>query len=196
MRPRQWVLSLFLFVISVIFLLYSKTLFPPLRDERASTTLLPAGNDCQALLLPNEEYYPFLKRHFQKSEVSIIGTIYLVRASNYPDNEPAALLRELIAARNRNVQVDLLLESSGDKDSVESNLQAAEMLKKAGVTVRFDSARVSTHAKTFVIDGRYCFLGSHNFTHAAMSKNVELSIFVDSPEIGKKITDFIRQIPH
>ena len=88
MRPRQWVLSVFLFVVSVVFLFYSKTLFPPLKGEEASTTLLPAGSDCQALLLPNEEYYPYLKRHFQKSEVSIIGTIYLVRASNYPDNEP------------------------------------------------------------------------------------------------------------
>ena len=195
MRPRQWVLSGFLFLVSVVFLFYSKILFPPLSGESSSRAVLPAGNDCQALLLPNEDYYPYLKRHFQKAEVSIIGTIYLVRTSNYPDNEPAALLRELIAARNRNVQVDLVLESSGEKDSQESNLQAADILKNAGVNVRFDSARAATHAKTFVIDGRYCFLGSHNFTHAAMSKNAELSIFVDSPEIGRKITDFIRQIP-
>jgi phosphatidylserine/phosphatidylglycerophosphate/cardiolipin synthase-like enzyme len=196
MRPRQWILSAFLFVISVVFLLYSKSLFPTLTGQSASTAFLPAGSDCQALLLPNEDYYPYLKRRFQEAHTSIIGTIYLVRTSNYPDNEPAALLRELIAASKRNVQVDLLLESSGDKDSVESNLRAAEMLRKAGVHVRLDSARVATHAKTFVIDGRYCFLGSHNFTHAAMSKNAELSIFVDSPDIAKKITDFIRQIPN
>ena len=196
MRPRQWIISVILFLVSVVFLLYSKTLFPSLKEDGVSSVLLPTGNNCEALLLPNEDYYPYLKRHFQKAEVSIIGTIYLVRISNYPDNEPAALLRELIAARKRNVQVDLLIESSGEKESLESNKHAAQMLQKAGVNVRFDSARLATHAKTFVIDGRYCFLGSHNFTHAAMSKNAELSIFVDSPEIGKKISDFIRQIPH
>jgi phosphatidylserine/phosphatidylglycerophosphate/cardiolipin synthase-like enzyme len=196
MRPRQWILSAFLFVVSVVFLLYSKSLFPTFTGQKANSALVPAGNSCQALLLPNEDYYPYLKKHFQEAERSIIGTIYLVRTSQYPDNEPAALLRELIAARKRNVQVDLLLESSGEKDSIESNLQAAELLRKAGVHVRFDSARVATHAKTFVIDGRYCFLGSHNFTHAAMSRNAELSIFVDSLEIGKEITNFIRQIPN
>jgi phosphatidylserine/phosphatidylglycerophosphate/cardiolipin synthase-like enzyme len=197
MRLRQWVLSAFLFVLSVFFLVYSNTLFTSRGAQNATTSIaVPSPSDCQALLLPNEDYYPYLKRYFQKAERSIIGTIYLVKASNYPDNEPAALLRELTSARKRNVQVEIVLEYSDDKDSIESNQAAAEILRKAGVKVRMDSAKVATHAKTFVIDGRYCFLGSHNFTHAAMSKNAELSIFVDSPDMGKKITEFVRQIPH
>ena len=195
MRLRQWLLSAFLFLVSVVFLLYSKTLFKSSDGDNARTLSLAAATDCQALLLPNQDYYPYLRDHFKKAQSSIIGTIYLVKVSNYPDNEPSELLRELIAASKRNVKVEILLENSDDKDSIVSNQQAADMLKKAGVQVRLDSARVATHAKTFVIDGRYCFLGSHNFTHAAMSRNAELSIFVDSTEMGKKITDFIRQIP-
>ncbi len=193
MRLRQWVLSALLFLVSVGFLLYSKALFTP--ESVPAALSLPAASDCQALLLPNKDYYPYLKRYFQKAETSIIGTIYLVKTSNYPDNEPSDLLRELIAASKRNVQVDIVLEYSEDKDSVESNQQAAQILQKAGVKVRFDSAKFATHAKTFVIDGRYCFLGSHNLTHAAMSKNAELSIFVDSAEMAKEITDFVQQIP-
>ena len=50
MRPRQWVLSVFLFVVSVVFLFYSKTLLPPLKGEEASTTLLPAGSDCESVV--------------------------------------------------------------------------------------------------------------------------------------------------
>jgi phosphatidylserine/phosphatidylglycerophosphate/cardiolipin synthase-like enzyme len=194
MRLRQWILSIFLFVVSVVFLLYSSTLF---RSDSGSRNLqsLPAAADCKALLLPNEDYYPYLKSHFQKAQKSIYGTIYLVKANPYPDNEPSDLLRELIAASKRKVQVNIVLEYSEDKDSVESNRRAAGMLQKAGVNVRFDSGKTATHAKTFVIDERYCFLGSHNFTHAAMSKNKELSIFVESPEMAKKITHFIQQIP-
>ena len=195
MRLRQWLVSAFLFLISVVFLVYSKSLFTAKSGETAHSVALPAPSECESLLLPNEEYYPYLKRYFQKAEKSIIGTIYLVKTSHHPENEPAALLRELISASKRNVYVEILLENSDDKFTRETNAAVAEMLRKAGVKVHLDSVRVATHAKTFVIDGRYCFLGSHNLTHAAMSKNAELSIFVDSPEIGKKITDFVRQIP-
>ncbi|MCI0412498.1 phospholipase D-like domain-containing protein [bacterium] len=195
MRRRQWLISAFLFLTSVIFLLFSKTLFTSGTSERNGALALSEASECHALLLPNREYYPYLKGFFQKAEKSIVGTVYLVRANSFPDNEPSDLLRELIAASKRNVQVEILLENSEDKDSLESNRFAAQMLEKAGVQVRFDSAKIATHAKTFVIDGRYCFLGSHNLTHAAMARNAELSIFVDSPEMGEKITNFVRQIP-
>ena len=195
MRRRQWLFSAFLFVISVIFLLFSKTLFTSGAPERSRETALSEASECKALLLPNREYYPHLKNSFRKAEKSIVGTIYLVKANNFPDNEPSDLLRELIAASNRNVQVEILLENSEDKDLLESNKSAAQMLENAGVKVRFDKASIATHAKTFVIDGRYCFLGSHNLTHAAMSRNAELSIFLESPEMAEKITNFVRQIP-
>jgi phosphatidylserine/phosphatidylglycerophosphate/cardiolipin synthase-like enzyme len=195
MRRRQWVISAFLFLVSVVFLLFSKTLFTSQTGQNNASLELPAANECKALLLPNQDYYPYLRSHFQKAQTSIIGTIYLVRASHYADNEPADLLRELIAASKRKVHIEIVLEYSDDKESVASNQEAARLLQNAGVNVRFDSSKVATHAKTFVIDGRYCFLGSHNLTHAAMSRNAELSIFVDSTEMGKKITDFVQQIP-
>jgi phosphatidylserine/phosphatidylglycerophosphate/cardiolipin synthase-like enzyme len=195
MRRRQWLISAFLFLISVIFLFFSKTLFTSGASEGNRSLALPEASECQALLLPNREYYPHLKSFFRKAEKSIVGTVYLVKANNFPDNEPYDLLRELIAASKRNVQVEILLENSADKDLLESNRYAAQMLEKEGVQVRFDSTAIATHAKTFVIDGRYCFLGSHNLTHAAMSRNAELSIFLDSPEMAEKITNFVRQIP-
>jgi phosphatidylserine/phosphatidylglycerophosphate/cardiolipin synthase-like enzyme len=195
MRSRQWFVSAFLFLVSVVFLLFSRSFFngPP---EDLRSLPLPQASECRALLLPNQDYYPYLKTYFQKAETSIVGTIYLVKTSNYADNKPNDLLRELVAASKRNVRVELVLEHSDDKESVASNETAAELLRKAGATVSFDSSKTATHAKTFVIDGRYCFIGSHNLTHAAMTRNAELSIFVDSPEMGKKITDFVRQIPH
>lgn len=195
MRLRQWILSVLLFLVSVVFLLFSKTLFTGHASQNAKSLDLSAANECRAILLPNKDYYPVLKNYFQKAQTSIVGTIYLVKTSNYPDNEPADLLRELSEASKRKVHVEIVLEYSDDGESVASNQSAAQMLRSAGANVRFDSSKVATHAKTFVVDGRYCFIGSHNFTHAAMSRNAELSIFVDSTEMGKKITDFVEQIP-
>jgi phosphatidylserine/phosphatidylglycerophosphate/cardiolipin synthase-like enzyme len=196
MRFRRWSLSLSFFLVSVIFLLFSKTLFP-VRTQPATDALSAfPTTECHALLLPNKDYYPYLKAYFQKAQKSITGTVYLVKTADFADNEPAALLRELIAASKRKVEVDLVLERSEDTgDMLESNMAAAEMLEKAGVHVRFDPVNMATHAKTFVIDGRYCFIGSHNLTHAAMTRNAELSVFIDSTEMAQKITDFVRQIP-
>src|SRR5687768_6962160 len=99
MRLRRSLPSAILFLVSVIFLLYSKTLFTSRSGaESKATQEMQAATDCQALLLPNKDYYPYLKKYFQKAETSIVGTIYLVKTSNYPDNEPSDLLRELIAA--------------------------------------------------------------------------------------------------
>jgi phosphatidylserine/phosphatidylglycerophosphate/cardiolipin synthase-like enzyme len=196
MRLRQWVLSLSFFLISVLFLLYSKTLFHARSDRSADPLNAMETIDCQAHLLPNQDYYPYLKAYFQRAQKSIVGTVYLVKTADFPDNEPADLLRELMAASRRNVQVDLVLERSEEfRDINDSNSIAAETLRKAGVHVRFDPVNMATHAKTFVIDGRFCFVGSHNLTHAAMTRNAELSVFIDSTEMAQKITDFVQQIP-
>jgi phosphatidylserine/phosphatidylglycerophosphate/cardiolipin synthase-like enzyme len=195
MRFRQSIISLTVFLIAVIFLVFSKSLFHPAATPLQDPVQAMATTDCHALLLPNQEYYPYLKTYFQKAEKSIVGTVYLVKTADYPNNEPAELLRELIAASKRKVEVDLVLERSEYKDLDDSNATAAETLRNSGVHVRFDPADTATHAKTFVVDGRYCFVGSHNLTHAAMSRNIELSVFIDSKEMAQKITDFVRQIP-
>jgi phosphatidylserine/phosphatidylglycerophosphate/cardiolipin synthase-like enzyme len=197
MRQKQWFLSVLLFSVSILFLLFSKNFFrqPPAPQNQLA---LPSISVPQAdlVLLANKDYYPVLKQHFQQAHKSILGTVYLFKTTSYRDNEPSDLLRELIAARKRNVDVDLVMDlSDEDRESKETNIRTGLMLQKAGIKVRYDTVDIITHSKAFVIDDRYCFVGSHNLTHSAMSMNEELSLFIDSPEMAHKITDFIRQIP-
>ena len=195
MRQRQWVLSAVLFLCSLCFLYYSKHLFPRPRAEEAATAL-PAVAQDNIVVLANKDYYPVLKEHIRDAKKSIHGTVFLFKTTSFRDNEPADLLHELIAAQKRHVDVDLVVElSSETKEYNDANRHAADALRKAGATVRVDNESVTTHAKVFVIDGRYCFVGSHNFTHAAMAMNQELSLLIDSPDLGAKIEQFINQIP-
>jgi phosphatidylserine/phosphatidylglycerophosphate/cardiolipin synthase-like enzyme len=160
-----------------------------------SVSTIPAPTN-SIVVLANREYYPYLKRYFRKAERKITGTVFLFKTAAFRDNEPADLLNELTAASKRKVSVNLVLELSADnRDYNEANKAAGELLKKSGVQVHFDLPKITTHAKTFVIDDRYCFVGSHNFTHAALSSNQELSLLIDSPEVAAKITRFIDQIP-
>lgn len=199
MRPRQWFLSLVLFSVSLSFLFFSKYLFSPkFLPNSVAAVILPDQETKQGtvLMLANNDYYPYLKQHLQKAQKNIVGTVFLFKTAPFRGNEPADLLRELIAARKRKVNVDLVVEISNDnKDYNDANRYAAELLRKSGVNVRYDERNVTTHAKAFVIDDRYCFVGSHNFTHASFAMNEELSLFVDSTELAAKIKEFIRQIP-
>ena len=197
MRRKQWFFSILLFAVSLSFLLYSKYLFPPTPVRSLQTAVsVDSAEQCGAVLLVNKDYYPFLKEHFRNARNKIVGTVYLLKTANYRDNEPADLIRELIAARKRNVDVELVIDlSAADHSSNEGNRHAGRILQDAGVRIRFDTEDVATHSKSFVIDDRYCFVGSHNLTHSAMAVNEELSVYVDSPEMAKKITEFIKQIP-
>jgi phosphatidylserine/phosphatidylglycerophosphate/cardiolipin synthase-like enzyme len=200
MRLKQWSLSIILFCVSLFFLVYSKNFFSSPQAPPTNSISLPAAksSEVDVVLLANEDYYPFLRQRIRMARKSIYGTVYLFKTAPFRDNEPAELLRELIAASKRNVDVELILERAPEnqnKEYAEANAHAAEMLRKGGVRVHTDSVNVTTHSKTFVIDGRYCFVGSHNFTHAAMAQNEELSVFIDSPVLAGKISEFIRQIP-
>src|SRR5829696_5392843 len=108
MRKKQWFLSGFLFLFSLAFLYYSHYLFPPEDIAQTQETLalptVPAA-EMQIVVLANKDYYPLLKQHFGEARTSIRGTIFLFKTANFRDNEPADLLRELIAARKRGVNV-------------------------------------------------------------------------------------------
>ena len=65
------------------------------------------------------------------------------------------------------------------------------LLSRSGIEIRFDSLRKTSHAKVVVIDDRYVFLGSHNLTHSALSRNNELSVRIDSPEMARQITSYL-----
>jgi phosphatidylserine/phosphatidylglycerophosphate/cardiolipin synthase-like enzyme len=45
-----------------------------------------------------------------------------------------------------------------------------------------------------VIDSRFVFIGSHNFSDSALGRNNEASVMVDSPEMAGKAASFIKGI--
>ena len=77
------------------------------------------------------------------------------------------------------------------------NLAVLQNLAVAGVEIRtFGSDRENLHMKTGVIDGRFFWTGSANWTTGAMTLNVEDLICFDSPELaawyGKWMDEFAK----
>jgi phosphatidylserine/phosphatidylglycerophosphate/cardiolipin synthase-like enzyme len=157
-----------------------------------SADVPPAG----ATLLINREYRDALLAGIRGANSRIIVSCYLFKITKFPDNQPRQIANELIRARQRGVNVTVILEQSRNESDFlnRENRATAALLSRNGIETRFDSLRKTSHAKVVVIDDRYVFLGSHNLTHSALTRNNELSVRINSPEMARKITSYLGQL--
>jgi phosphatidylserine/phosphatidylglycerophosphate/cardiolipin synthase-like enzyme len=121
--------------------------------------------------------------------------MFLFKTSPSRNNRPAELVRELVAARQRGVEVRVILEySSRDQSLNKANQETAQALRKGGVAVFFDSPGRTNHAKLAVIDQRYCLVGSHNLSQSALKYNHEFSLLLDNPALAEEILAYLETI--
>jgi len=172
------------------------TLLAFLRPGLSTPAFSAGSRPVQATLLKNQEYVDALLQGIRDARTRIILSCYLFKTNDLPDNLPRRIAEELIRARQRGLRVTVILERSRDpEDSLSrANLETASLLSEKGVTVRFDSPGRTTHSKSVVIDGRFVYLGSHNLTHPALSRNNELSVLLDSPELAREAEAFLHDL--
>ncbi|NJE62530.1 phospholipase [Thermococcus sp. 21S7] len=156
-------------------------------NAQLETTLT---GDLTVKLLTDEEYYKNVIDAINGAEKSI----YVMMFSMLYDPDDGFdwandLIRALVAAKNRGVEVHVLLE-----DGVESNREAYGYLRSHGVDVSFDSPGTTLHAKVVVIDGRLVFIGSHNWSESALYWNHEVSLMVASGELAERLIEYFEGI--
>lgn len=100
----------------------------------------------------------------------------------------AARLKELKEKRGDALRVRLYIE--GLRETVDRNRVTADFLERAGVEVVYGS----THAKGFIVDGRYVFFGSTNFTNQSMVKNDEANLLIDDREVAAQFTRYFEHL--
>jgi phosphatidylserine/phosphatidylglycerophosphate/cardiolipin synthase-like enzyme len=147
-------------------------------------------------LLQDQGYFPEVLRLINSAQNSVrvcmFQAVFYPRQTASPSNQ---LLQALIAAHNRGVSVEVILDNGGSLGEVAaSNTQSAQLLKKAGVAVFFDSEHVTTHTKFLVIDNATAVFGSTNWTYSALAKNHELSAVVQSPEAARRMNDYFDMV--
>lgn len=144
-------------------------------------------------LVADGQYYTTLTELIRNAGQRIDIAMFLFKAPK--DSLPAAIADELIKAQSRGVRVHVILENSGYEENInEANRQVAELLRKNRVKVTFDSPDRTAHAKIVVIDRRYCLLGSHNLTQAALKHNSEFSLLIDSRPLARELLDYMEKI--
>jgi cardiolipin synthase len=93
-----------------------------------------------------------------------------------PDSEVYTLLTAMKAARDRGVQVRIILDwSSYDRRMNRLNASNAAELRKLGFTVRFETPQTISHAKLLVSE-KEALIGSNNWGYGGFVKNHEIGI--------------------
>jgi competence ComEA-like helix-hairpin-helix protein len=144
-------------------------------------------------ILADSAYYDTLLNFISHAEYRIDIILFVFKTTASPKNRPSLLIKALAQAQKRGVSVTVLLEESNyDAELNKENQATAKLLRKQGISVRFDSPKATTHTKLVIVDNRFCIVGSHNFTHAALAYNNELSLLVDSTELAQELQRYMQ----
>jgi phosphatidylserine/phosphatidylglycerophosphate/cardiolipin synthase-like enzyme len=99
--------------------------------------------------------------------------------------EDPAVVDRLIAAKQRGVDVRVLVAAPLPREHRDPNASAVTRLRSAGVDVR-ELGFYRLHAKALVADST-SFIGSQNFTHAGLTENRELGDVTDDPRFTSQL---------
>ena len=145
-----------------------------------------------AEVLFGKAYHQALHQYLAQSKSSITIAMYFIIINPADPTDPVnELVNDLINAKNRGVAIKVVLEDSKLKE----NRLAYEKLRANNITVYFDTAEHLLHIKEVVIDGRYVFAGSANWSKAAIEDNYEATYFEDSVPDALASKKYIDNIP-
>jgi phosphatidylserine/phosphatidylglycerophosphate/cardiolipin synthase-like enzyme len=100
----------------------------------------------------------------------------------------AQKLVELKAEKGDQIRIRLYTE--GLRDTVLRNKVTADFLEEAGVEIVYGS----THAKGFIVDGRYTLFGSTNLTNQSITKNNEANLLFDDKKMTKEFSKYFEHL--
>lgn len=148
--------------------------------------LLPlAGHTAaqETTYIPARDYLATAEREINAAKSSVRLYLYLLNYDDdIPDSQPARLLKALVRAHQRGVQVDVLLNraTGAARASGFANDDAAAFLRAQGIPAAVTAGPETLHAKLLVVDDRTVLAGSTNWSAAAFARNGEGNFLIRS----------------
>ena len=107
-----------------------------------------------------------------------------IQLAGYSFTSPA-VVRGLIDAKRRGVNVKVLLDDKGNRG--QASVAAMNLIVGAGIPLRVVSVYAIHHDKYIVVDGKHTETGSFNFSQAAAKSNSENVLVIwDNPTVAER----------
>jgi phosphatidylserine/phosphatidylglycerophosphate/cardiolipin synthase-like enzyme len=95
----------------------------------------------------------------------------------------------LVAAHQRGIDVEVILDKSNERASNEARGGDAGMIARAGLPVFIDYRPAIAHNKVMIVDEHIVVTGSYNFTAAAEQRNAENVTIIDSRSAAERFLE-------
>ncbi len=142
-------------------------------------------------VLFGKSYHTTIRKYLNEADTSITVAMYFIILEPEGEGPINELVNDIIGAHNRGVQIKVVLEDS----KLSENRLAYEKLRENNIAVYFDTPKHLLHIKGVAIDDRYIFLGSANWSRAAIQDNYEATYFEDSPQDALAFRKYVNNIP-
>lgn len=145
----------------------------------------PIGvQSASASLISDDSYYNVVKQLFEHATKCCLASVFIVdlNAHDDPDIKILQILKTLQDAVWRGIEVKLLIGGSVENLAIaESCHIARDVAGSLGIDCRLlaNETRRGSHSKLVTVDD-YILSGSHNWSQAAMSKQIQDSLLMKS----------------
>jgi len=128
-------------------------------------------------ILVDREYYSSIIGDLRNAEKEILVVMYtMIYDPDDPFDWANNLIQELVNAKNRGVNVKVIIEYRTYFSYLKYNIDAYYYLRNHGVAVKLDYGKDTDHLKLVIIDGKIVYIGSHNWSESSLYYNHEVSV--------------------
>lgn len=147
-------------------------------------TRLPAAE-----LLLDREHLPRIQALIAGAHSRIDLALFLavLPENAWPGHPVRQLAEALVAARDRGLELRVLLDRPGQDDGMNDGF--ATFLQQAGVAVRRNDPERRMHSKVLAVDGRWLLIGSANWSMSAFRFNAETSLLIEDRALAARWTE-------
>lgn len=150
-------------------------------------TVLP---DKSIEVVTDRDYYGKVSQLLSGAKQSIHMVMFSANYEpKYSDSSITKLLQDLVAAKNRGVDVQVLMDPWP-----EGNNKTLAYLKRNNIPARGVETGATVHAKLIIIDGRIVVVGSTNWSYYSVDKNNEANVVVNSERIASEFESYFRKV--
>jgi len=148
--------------------------------------------DYEVYVLTDEEYYQSIINDLQNASEKILVAMYSMIYD--PDDSfdwANDLIRELVYADQRGVNVSVVIEYRTYWGYMDDNLEAHDYLLANNVDVQLENETSTDHMKLVIIDDEVVYVGSHNWSESALYYNHETSVRIFSEDIAEAFKEYL-----
>jgi phosphatidylserine/phosphatidylglycerophosphate/cardiolipin synthase-like enzyme len=160
----------------------------------SSLRALPADG---ATPVNNREYAQAVRQLIQGAKHSLRIMLYQARYyPEYPDTVTNFFIDDLIAARQRGVDVKIIVDTGVWNPNTKNEyvLDYVDRLSTAGVEIWQDAENDVSHQKVMIVDDDITLVASHNWTYYSVANNNEVAVIVYSKPLNRWFRDYFRDL--